>query len=111
MEKFNFYKKKYEALETFYGWIDQGSGYDTAAEQSIYYNHSLEDIDEIILNMTIAVRYSRCGKKISEKFKRRLERIVFKYKLLDLKSYCLTDEEIQVFKEEIEEVEALILEK
>lgn len=40
-----------------------------------------------------------------------VERIVLKYKLLDLKNYCLTDEEIQVFREEIEEVEALILGK
>lgn len=63
MNKINFYQKKYEALETFYGWIDQGSEYAVAVEQSIYYNHGLEEIDEIIFNITIATRYSRCGKK------------------------------------------------
>lgn len=47
MKAINFYQKKYEALETFYGWIDQGSKYDIAVEQSIYYNHGLEEIDEV----------------------------------------------------------------
>lgn len=110
MKEMNFYKKKYEALETFYGWIDQGSEYDIAVEQSIYYNHGLEEIDEIILNITIATRYSRCGKTISEGFKKRLKTIIPKAKSLNLQVYGLTDEEIKVFNEEIEEVEALILE-
>ena len=109
MEKFNFYKKKYEALETFYGWVDQDSEYDTAVEQSIYYNHSLEGIDEIIFNITIAVRFARCGKTVSEQFKRRLEKILLKYRSLHLEDYCMTDEEMQVFTEEVNEVEALIL--
>lgn len=109
MNKINFYQKKYEALETFYGWIDQGSKYDIAVEQSIYYNHGLEEIDEIILNITIATRYSRCGKTISEQFKRRLETIISKAKMLDLQEYGLTDDEIKVFNEDVEEVEALIL--
>lgn len=39
------------------------SEYDIAVEQSIYYKHGLEEIDEIILNITIAIRYSRCEKK------------------------------------------------
>lgn len=109
MNNINFYQKKYEALETFYGWIDQGSDYDVAVEQSIYYNHELEEIDEIIFNITIATRYSRCGKKISEQFRKRLGNIIPKYKSLDLQEYGLTEEEISVFNEEIEEVEALIL--
>lgn len=109
MKEINFYQKKYEALETFYGWIDQGSEYDIAVEQSIYYNHGLEEIDEIILNITIATRYSRCGKTISGQFKRRLETTISKAKMLNLKEYGLTDEEIKVLNEEVEEVEALIL--
>lgn len=76
VKRINFYQKKYEALETFYGWVDQGSEYDIAAEQSVYYNHGLEEIDEIILNITIATRYSRCGKTISEQFKERLEALL-----------------------------------
>lgn len=47
MKRINFYQKKYEALETFYGWIDQGSEYDIAVEQSVYYNHGLDEIEEI----------------------------------------------------------------
>lgn len=109
MNRINFYQKKYEALETFYGWIDQGSEYDIAVEQSIYYNHGLEEIDEIILNITIATRYSRCGKTISEQFKRRLETTISKVKMLNLQEYGLTDAEIKVFYEEVEEVEVLIL--
>ncbi len=108
MKEINFYQKKYEALETFYGWIDQGSGYDIAVEQSIYYNHGLEEIDEIILNITIATRYSRCGKAVSKEFKKRLETTILKAKMTNLQEYGLTDEEIKVFNEEIEEVEALI---
>ena len=109
MNNINFYQKKYEALETFYGWIDQGSEYDIAVEQSIYYNHGLEEIDEMILNITIATRYSRCGKKISEQFRKRLEATISKFKLLDLQEYGLTEAEITVFNEEIEEVKTLIL--
>ena len=108
MEEINFYQKKYEALENFYGWIDQGSEYDIAVEQSIYYNHGLKEIDEIIQNVTIATRYSRSGKTISEPFKKRLEISVSKAKMLDLKKFGLMDEEIKVFNEEIEEAEALL---
>ncbi len=107
MNKINFYQSKYEALETFYGWIDQGSEYDAAVEQSIYYSHGLEEIDEIILNITIATRYSRCGKRLSEQFKRRLETIISKAKVLNLQEYGLTEKEIIVFMEEIKEVTAL----
>lgn len=109
MKKINFYQKKYEALETFYGWIDQGSEYDIAVEQSIYYNHGLGEIEEIIFNITIATRYSRCGKKISEQFKKRLDITISKAKMLNLQEYGLTEAEIAVFNEEIEEVEALIV--
>lgn len=94
-------------MENFYGWIDQGSEYDIAVEQSIYYNHELKEIDEIIQNITIATRYSRCGKAISGPFKKRLEINISKARILNLKEYGLTDEEIKVFNEEIEEVEAL----
>lgn len=109
MKDINFYQRKYEALEIFYGWVDQGSSYDIAVEQSIYYNHGLEEIDEIILNITIATRYSRCGREISEQFKERLKTIISKAKALNLQEYSFTEEEIKVFNEEIEEIEELIL--
>ena len=109
MSGINFYQKKYEALETFYGWIDQGSAYDVAVEQSIYYNHSLDEIDEIIFNITIAIRFSRSGRVISDTFKKRLENVILKYKSLDLKKYFMSDEEKMVLCEEIEEVKELIM--
>ena len=65
MERINFYEKKCQALEIFYCWVDQGSEYDIAVEQSLYYNSRLPEIDKIILNITIATRYARCGKIIS----------------------------------------------
>lgn len=98
-------------METFYRWIDQGSEYDIAVEQSIYYNHSLEEMDEIILNITIATRYSRCGKPISEQFRKRLETTVSKAKMINLREYGLMEAEIKVFNEELEEVEALLLDE
>ena len=61
------------------------------------------------MNLTIATRYSRCGKKISEQFQNRLETVISKVKTLDLQGYGMTDEEIKVFNEEVEEVETLIL--
>ena len=109
MNRINFYQKKYEALETFYGWIDQGSTYDTAVEQSVYYNHELGEIEQIILNITIGTRYCRCGKTISEQFKKRLETVVSKVETLHLQEYGLTDEEIKIFYEEVKEVEMLML--
>lgn len=109
MSRINFYKIKYQALEAFYGWIDQGSEYDIAVEQSVYYNYGLEEMEEIIWNITVATRYSRCGKTISEQFKRRLETAISKVKILNLQEYGLSDEEIKIFQEEAEEAEALIL--
>lgn len=109
MNKMNFYQMKCKALEIFYGWIDQGSEYDIAVEQSIYYNPSLEEIEEIILNITMATRYSRCGKTISKQFKNRLETTSSKVKELNLNVYGWSDEEIRAFNEDIKEVEALIL--
>ena len=47
--------------------------------------------------------------KISEQFKKRLEIIISKAKMLNLQEYGLTEVEITVFNEEIEEVEVLIL--
>ena len=41
MERLGFYEAKYMALESFYGWIDQGSSYEIAAEQSVYYDTEL----------------------------------------------------------------------
>lgn len=108
MNKVNLYKKKYEALEIFYGWVDQGSEYDVAVEQSIYYNKQTDELDEVILNITIATRFSRCGRSISDKFKNRLESIISKYRTLNTEKYCFTDDEKDILNEEVEEIEGLI---
>lgn len=109
MKEINFYQMKCQALEIFYGWVDQGSEYDIAVEQSFYYNPSLEEIEEIILYITIATRYARCGKTIPKQFKNSLEIIVSKVKTLNLNEYGLSDDEVRAFNEDIKEVEALIL--
>lgn len=108
MEKINFYEKKCQALEIFYGWVDQGSEYDIAVEQSLYYNSRLPEIDKIILNITIGTRYARCGKRISNQFCSSLKSIIPKAKELDLEKYGLSEKEIKIFKEEIQEAESLI---
>lgn len=109
MGKVNIYKMKYEALESFYGWIDQGSEYDVAVEQSYYYNKEMDELEDIIFNITIATRFSRCGKIIPDRFKNRLEKSIIKYKNLDLEQYGLSNEEKNIFNEEVEEVQGLIL--
>lgn len=108
MDKVNFYKEKYEALETFYGWIDQGSKYDVAVEQSVYYNKKMDELEEIIFNITIATRFARCGKTISDRFKSRLEKLIRKYKNLNIENYGINSDEKIIFDEEVEEVQALI---
>lgn len=40
---------------------------------------------------------------------KRLETVISKVKTLDLQEYGMTDEEIKVFNEEVEEVETLIM--
>lgn len=79
-----------------------------AVEQSIYYNKQIDELDEIIFNITMATRFSRCGKRISDKFKNRLENIISKYKNLNLEKYCLNDDVMTILNEEVEEIEELI---
>lgn len=56
----------------------------------------------------MATRFSRCGKRISDKFKNRLENIISKYKNLNLEKYCLDDDVMTILNEEVEEIEELI---
>lgn len=108
MEKVHFYKKKCQALEIFYGWVDQGSTYEIAVEQSLYYNQGLPEIDQIILTITMATRYARCGKVISKQFHSHLTSILPKAKALDFEQYGFSEEEINIFQDEIQEAESLI---
>jgi len=69
----------------------------------------LEEIEEIILNITIATRYARCGKTIPEQFKKSLETTISKAKALNLNECGFSDEELKNFNQDIKEVELLIL--
>lgn len=109
MEKLNIYAKKYQALESFYGWVDQGSDYNIAVEQSLYYDHNMEEIDKIIFNIIVATRFCRSGRKISEEFQSRLRDIIIRAKELEWQMHGLSDEEIEEINEEIEEAESLLL--
>lgn len=66
-------------------------------------------VDLIIFNITIATRFARCGKIIPDSFKGRLEKSIIKYKDLDLEQYGLNNEEKNIFNDEVEEVQGLIL--
>ena len=74
MNKINFYEKKYNALDIFYEWEDCGSEYDIAVEQAFYYKRELSEIDEMIYTITIATRYARSHRKISEQLKKDLKK-------------------------------------
>ena len=110
MKKVNFYKKKYEALETFYGWVDQSSDYNIAVEQSIYYDNIEDDLDKIIFNITVATRFARCGKEISNTFRERLEGIITKYKILNIEVYNLCEKEKSILDEEVKEIKIMLQE-
>lgn len=84
-------------------WVDDG-----AVKQSLYYNSRWPEIDKIILTITIGTRYARCGKVISNQFCSSLKTIIPKAKALDLEKYGFSEEEMEVFKEEIQDAESLI---
>lgn len=108
MEKINFYAKKCQALEIFYGWVDQGSEYEIAIEQSLYYNSRLPEIDKIILVITIATRYARCGKAVPKLFVATLQAVIPQAKQLNLEEYGCTSDEIKIFKEDLQDAVALL---
>ncbi len=105
----NYYQKKYEALDAFYGWIDRGSDYKIAVEQTEYYEHKTDIIDVAIMNITIAATFFRNGKAISPTFRESLRNMLPEAKKMNLKEYGLTDEEIIDFYTELKEVETLIM--
>ena len=109
MKKINFFEKKYYSLESFYGWVDQGSDYDLAIDQTLYYDHFTDKMEEIIENITIATRFARSGKELPKDFKESLKTIVAEAKAINLDEYEFSDKEKKVFKEDLEEIEALIM--
>lgn len=108
MEQINIYKKRYRAIEAFYKWIDSGIDYDTAVELANHYSVIDNDIDDILLNVTITTRFERSGWDISESLKNRLKRLVPLAKEIDWQEYGLTEHEIKSLKEDITAAEYFI---
>lgn len=108
MDKINYYKRKCIALESFYCWVDQGSSYNVAVEQAMYYSYTMSELDEIITLITIATRFERSGKEVTEKFAKKLTEIISKYDSLDLKQYDISEEEQRSLQNNVEEVRAMI---
>lgn len=101
MEKVDFYKKRYEAMDLFYSWVDQGSEYDMAVDQGSYYSIWKDDFDEIMYYVTVASRFARGGRTLSKSFKETLEGIIQRARNLDLVQYGLTPYEIECFNEDV----------
>ncbi len=109
MKKINFYEKRYHAMDEFYSWVDQGNPYDIAVDQGSEYNSWSDDIDEIIYYVTIASRFARGGRTISDRFKETLETIIPRARELNLAEYGLTQYEIDCFDEDIIDAAGYIL--
>ncbi len=105
MSKYNFFERKYRILESFYTWIEQGSTYDTAAEQCVYYNRPENDLDKLIIVITVATRFSRSNMMIQESFREKLLKAIDEISKVNLKDYLIVSE-VQVLKEEVEELKS-----
>lgn len=108
MSKYNFYESKFRTLESFYMWIEQGSSYNIAAAQCMYYDQPQNDLDEIVMAITIATRFARSGKPLSDNFKQLLEKRIEIFNKLDLSKYELDKNEVEDLEEEIKEVSGYI---
>ncbi|SFJ92763.1 MULTISPECIES: hypothetical protein [unclassified Bacillus (in: firmicutes)] len=108
MNKYNFYESKFRTLESFYMWIEQGSTYDVAASQCMYYDQPQNELDEIVMSITIATRFARCGKLLGDDFKQVLKKKIESFNMLDLSKYNLNEDELKALKEEISEVSGYI---
>lgn len=109
MEKINFFKSKYEALEIFYGWVERGYSFDEAVEQSLRHNNKEDELWLIILNITMATRFERCGKPISEIFRKRLENVIKTYKQINLEQCGFEEDELLGLQEDAKEAELLVM--
>jgi hypothetical protein len=105
MNNFNFFERKFRTLESFYMWVEQGSSYDVAFGQCIYYDTQVSELDDIITIITIATRFARTKREISDRNKSRIMKMIDCFNKLDLSKYSLNEYEIKVLQEEISEVE------
>lgn len=108
MDRVNYYKIKCMALESFYCWVDQGSPYDIAVEQAMYYSYSMNELEEIITLITIATRFERSEKSITKSFEKKLVETIVKYDSLDLNQYNILEEEKHTLENNVEEVRKML---
>ncbi|MBS5150450.1 MAG: hypothetical protein Q4A63_03110 [Butyricicoccus pullicaecorum] len=102
MERLGFYEAKYTALESFYGWVDQSSSYEVAAEQCIYYDTSLRKkipFYNFILHIEIANRFVRSGRSIPPQFAKRVQHTLETNDISEFQEYCLPHEFERLHKE------------
>lgn len=107
MERLGFYEAKYMALESFYGWIDQGSSYEIAAEQSVYYDTELREESpfyDLILHIEIANRFVRSGRPIPSQFAKRVQHTLGAADVSSFQEYC-SPQEFARLQEEVTEAE------
>lgn len=109
MGKYSFYESKFRTLEAFYMWIEQGSTYEVAASQCMHYDQPQNELDGIVMAVTIATRFARCGKPLGNDFKQILKDKIRSFNVLDLSKYNLNEDEMKALKEEISEVSGYIL--
>lgn len=108
MSNYNFYERKLRTLESFYMWIEQGSSYNVAFGQCMYYNQPQNEFDKLLMAVTIATRFVRSKKSLPQEIIDMLSREILSYKSLNIGAYELKEEEIQVFEEELMEVKGYI---
>lgn len=108
MKKYNLYQSKFRTLESFYMWIEQGSTYNVAVSQCMYYDQPKNELDGVVMAITIATRFIRSEKALEPDFKDALKKKIEYFNTLDLNEYNLNNDELKALKEEICEVEGYI---
>ena len=114
MKKIDFFKEKCQILESFYDWLEYNRkegvyDYGVAGGQTVYYGSMREDgLEDIILYITVGILLARYGKEYYEHFREDLEDTIAKYKALDIEEYTLSEEEKNIFVEEVKTIETLL---
>lgn len=92
-------------------WIEQGSAYNVAFGQCIYYETQESELDDIVILITIGTRFARSNIPISDDNRLSLKKIIARFYQLDLKQFDLSEYEMEVLAEEVREVAGYIQEK
>lgn len=118
MKEINFYKEKCDTLYAFYDWLDTNrtehiteyDARDVVVDQTIYYSIIEDDLENIIMYITLGTIYARWGRKVHNLFREDLENVIKKYRTLDIEQYTLSKEEKEVLEKEIKEIEMMLQE-